>query len=53
MTIWLAMAVLAAAVIYASVPLAHLTGWRRADTVRAPGRDVFTADARRPSRADN
>ena len=53
MNIWFAMAVLAAVVIYASVPLAHLTGRRRAETFRAPGRDVVTADARRPSHADN
>ncbi len=52
MTIWFAMAVLAAVVIYASVALAHLTGRRRAETSRASGRDV-TADARTPSRADN
>ena len=49
MTIWFAMAVLAAVVISVSVALAHVGSRRRAETSRAAGRAV-TADAVRPSR---
>jgi hypothetical protein len=53
MSIWFVLAVLAAVVIYLSVPFAYFNGKRRAGASRAFGREAVTADARRPLRVDN
>lgn len=52
MSLWFGLAVLAAVVIYLSVPFAYFTGKRRAQASRAFGREA-AADARRPLRVDN
>ncbi len=52
MNIWFGLAVLAAVVIYLSVPFAYITGKRRAEASRAFGREA-AGDVRRPPRVDN